>query len=92
MLSGAAIHKRLSAQYGKSILPRRSVYEWIENLKNGRTNVTHDKGDGRSSMAITEDNIERARDMFLIDRRVTIDEVAHVLQINHGSAYELMHN
>ena len=30
--------------------------------------------------------------MVLLDRRVTIDEVAHVLQISHGSAYEMMHN
>ena len=37
-------------------------------------------------MAVTEDNIERACDMVLLD------EVAHVLQISHGSAYKLMHN
>ena len=30
--------------------------------------------------------------MVLLDRRMTIDEVAHVLQISHGSVYELMHN
>ena len=30
--------------------------------------------------------------MVLLDRRVTIDEVAHVLQISHGLAYEVMHN
>ena len=30
--------------------------------------------------------------MVLLDRRVTIDEVAHVLQISHGSAYVMMHN
>ena len=54
--------------------------------KNGRTNVSHDKGAGRPSMAITEDNIERARDMVLLDRRLTIEEVAHVLQISYGSA------
>ena len=34
----------------------------------------------------TEDNIERTRDMVLFDRQLTIDEVAHVLQISHGSA------
>ena len=42
-VSGAAIHQRLSAKYGSSVLPQWSVYEWIEKLKNGRTNVTHDK-------------------------------------------------
>ena len=50
------------------------------------------KGAGRPSTAITEDNIDRARDMVQLDRRVTIDEVAHFLQIIHGSAYEMMHN
>ena len=61
-------------------------------IKNGRTNITHDKGAGRPSTAITEDNIVRARDMVLLDRRVTIYEVAHVLQIGHDSAYEMMHS
>ena len=40
---------------------------------------------------MTEDNIERAHDMVLLDRRVSIDEVARVLQISHGSAYKMMH-
>ena len=53
----------------------------------------HDKGSGWPATAITEDNIdERARDMVLLDRRVTVDEVAHVLLISHGLAYEMMHN
>ena len=52
----------------------------------------HDKGARRPSLAITEENIEHARDMVPLDRRVTIDEVAHVLQISYGSAYKLMHN
>ena len=43
-------------------------------------------------MASTEDNIECARDMVLLDRKVPTDEVAHVLQISHGSGYEMMHN
>ena len=64
---GPAIYQILSARYGHSVLPQRSVYEWIEKLKNGRTNVTLGKGTGRPSTAITEDNIERARDMVLLD-------------------------
>ena len=70
-VSGAAFHQRRSAQYGNSILPQWNVYEWIEKFKNGRTNVTHDKGAGRPSTAITEDSIERARDKVPLDRRVT---------------------
>ena len=64
----------------------------LKNTKNDHTNVTHEKGAGQPSTAIIEDNIERARDMVLLYRRVTIDEVAYVLQISHGSTYELIHN
>ena len=60
--------------------------------KNDRTNITHDKGAGRPSRAITEHKIERVCDMVLLDRRVTTDEVAHVLKISHGSANGMMHN
>ena len=41
-ITGAAIHQRLSAQCENSVLPQRSVYEWIEKLKNGHTNGMHD--------------------------------------------------
>ena len=42
--SGAAIHQRLSVQYGNSVLLQQCVYEWIEKLKKGHTNIMHDKG------------------------------------------------
>lgn len=91
-VSGAEIHRRLSVQYGSSVLPQRSVYEWIEKFRNGRTSVKHDEGAGRPFTATNEETIERSREMILLDRRLTIDEVAHRLQISHGSAYEIIHN
>jgi transposase len=91
-VSGAETHRRLSAQYGNSVLPQRSVYEWIEKFKNGRTSIMHEEGAGRPSMSTTDNNIERVRDMVLLDRRLTIDEVANHLQISHGSAYDIIHN
>ena len=72
-VSEAAIHQRFSAQYGNSVLLQRSVYKWIEKLKTDLTNVMHDKVARQQSMAITEDNIDHARDMVPLDRRVTID-------------------
>ena len=42
------------------------------------------------SMAINDDSIDFAREIVLFDRRVTNDEVAHPLQISHGSAYEVI--
>jgi hypothetical protein len=39
------------------------------------------EGAGRPSMATTDDNIERVRDVGLLDRRLTVDGVANRLQI-----------
>ena len=61
-VSGAEMHRRLSAQYGNRVLPQRSVYEWIEKFKNGRKSVTHE-GAGRPSTATTDNNIESVRDI-----------------------------
>ncbi|PNF39899.1 hypothetical protein B7P43_G00920 [Cryptotermes secundus] len=91
-VSGAAIHQRLSAKYGNNVLPQRSIYEWFEKFKTGRTSVTHEEGARQPSTATNEDNIEHARDMVLLDRRVNIDEVTNCLQISYGSAYDFIHN
>jgi hypothetical protein len=67
-LSRATSHQSLLAQYGNSVLPQWSVYEWIGRCKNGHTNVIHEEGAERTFTAINEDNIEHAYDMILLDR------------------------
>ena len=62
-------------------MPQLSVYEWTENFKNGRTSFTHEEGAGRLSTATTDGNIERVRDMVLLDRRLTTDEVAIIRKL-----------
>ena len=56
---GAEIHRRLSTQHGDSALSRRSVYEWIEKFKSGRTNVTHEEGAGRPSTSTTDEKFSK---------------------------------
>ena len=43
-VNGAEIHARLCTQYEEKALPLRSVYEWIEMFKNGRTSVMDAEG------------------------------------------------
>lgn len=91
-VSGAEIYRRLSAQYGNSSLSRRSVYEWIEKFKSGRTSINHQEGAGRPLTSTTDLKIQQAQEMILTNRRVKIDEVACSLQISHGSAHEIIHD
>jgi hypothetical protein len=41
---GAEMHRRISVQYGNSVVSHRMVYEWIEKFKNGRTSIKHEEG------------------------------------------------
>ena len=52
-VKGAEIHARLCTQYGDKALPRRSVYEWIEIFKNGRTSVMDAETSGRPSIQVS---------------------------------------
>jgi len=92
IVTGAEMHRRMSVQYGDSVVSQQIVYEWIERLRNGHTCVKNEEGDGRPSMSITDANMEQVFDIILQNRWVTIDEVAHQLHISHGSAYEIIHN
>ena len=73
---GAEIHKSLSTQYGENALSKRTVYEWIEKFKSGRTSVKHAEGVGRPSTSTSDEKTEQAQQMILANRRITIDELA----------------
>jgi hypothetical protein len=50
---GVEMHRRMSVQYGNSVMSQQIVCEWIERLKNGCTSVEHGKGTGRQPTSIT---------------------------------------
>jgi hypothetical protein len=89
---GAEMHRRMSVQYGNSVMSQRIVCEWIERFRNVRTSVKYGEGTGRQFTSITDADVEQVYVMILQNRQVTVDEVAHQLQIIHGSAYEIIHN
>jgi hypothetical protein len=41
---GAEMHRKISVQYGNSVVSQRMVYEWIERFKNGGTSIKHEEG------------------------------------------------
>jgi hypothetical protein len=87
---GCKMHRMMSVQYGKRVVSQRIVCGWIERFKNGRTSVKHGEGTGRQSTFITDADMERVYGMILQNRQVTVDEVAHKLQISRGSAYAII--
>ena len=43
---GAAMHIRMSLQYGNNVVSQCGVYKWIEKFKYGCTNVKNEEGAG----------------------------------------------
>ena len=87
----AEIYKRLLAQYGDNALSKRTLYEWIEKFKTGRTSVKHAEGAGRPSTSTSEEKSVQVQQIILANRHITIDEIAQSLQISFGSAQEIFH-
>jgi hypothetical protein len=59
------MHRRMSVQYGNSVMSLRIVCEWIEGFKNGRTSVKHGEGTRRQSTSITDADAEQVYGMIL---------------------------
>jgi hypothetical protein len=85
------MHRKMSVQYGNSVITQQIVYKLIESFENGRTSVKHEEGPRCPSTSVTDANMELGHAMILQNRWVMIDEVAHQRQISHCSAYEIIH-
>jgi hypothetical protein len=81
------MQRRMSVQYGNSVVLQRIVCGLIERFRSGRTSIKHEEAAGRPSTSITDTKTEGVREMFLQNRRVATDTVAHQMQISHGSAF-----
>jgi len=68
------------------------VYEWTEKFKNSVTSVEDSPRLGPAFMAVTEDNIADVENVVRENRRVTVKEVASLLDISVGSAHHIIHD
>ena len=85
------IHRRMRIQYGDRCMSRTRVYEWTEKFKNGITSVEDSPRPGPTFTAVTEDNIAAVENVIQENRRVTVKEVASLLDISVGSAHHIIH-
>ena len=83
------IHRRMSIHYGDRCMSRTQVYEWTEKFKNGVTSV---EDSTRPGPAVMEDNIAAVENVIWENRRVTVKEVASLLDISVGSAHCIIHD
>jgi hypothetical protein len=68
------------------------MYKWIEMFINGHMTVTDAERSSCPTIAPTAQNEERARELILQNRGVTVNEIAKQLNISIGSAYSVVYD
>ncbi|GBP09330.1 Putative uncharacterized protein FLJ37770 [Eumeta japonica] len=80
--------KRLRLAFHNEASPLVTSYNWFNEFKSGRTNLTDDR-EGRSA-ATTEDNISAVRLMIETNRRVTCQQIWTNLGIDMSQVYKIL--
>ena len=75
-----------------SAMSNTKVYEWYKRFQHRREDVEDDERPGRPSTSTTDENVEKVKEMVMIDRRITIREVADDVGISIGSCHGILLN
>ena len=85
--SPTEIQKALQEVGSESLLAYSSIKQWVQEFNNGRTTVSNKHLCGRTLSATTDENVECVAKLLNYDRRYTCKEIAHELDISHGSVH-----
>ena len=75
----------LTVAFGESTMRRTQVQLWYNRFTKGREDVNDDVRPGRPNTSTTDENIEAVKKIILVNRRVTIREVADDVGISFDS-------
>ena len=78
-------------QVYKDYVPHRTtIFRCIKRFKEGQDDLKDDSREGRPSTSTSHENIKAVQELVEKDRRITIDEIATILEISHGSAFLIL--
>ena len=73
-----------------SVLAYNTIRRWVRELNNGRSDVSKKHLCERPVSATDGKNVEKVAKLLNDDRRYTCTEIAHELDISHGSAHSIL--
>lgn len=82
--------KMLTKCYGDSVLSKSQTYEWYKAFKTGREFVVDKPRSGRPSTSLNEENIEKVKELMLVNRTLSLREMARTLDLSHVSVKAIM--
>lgn len=82
--------KMLQKTYQDSCMSKTQVYEWYKAFKNGREEIVDLLRSGRPSTCTTDENINKIKTLLLQNRRMSVRELAHELDISFKSVHNIL--
>jgi len=76
--------------YGNETMCRATCFEWHARFKRGRTSLEDDERSGRPSTSSTPTNVETIRWVVHEDCRITIKEIAAIVNVSYGTAQTIL--
>ena len=74
----------LNIDFSVSAISKTKIYEWYKRFQNGREGVQDNECPGRCSTSITDEDVEKLKEIIINDQRITVREVADKLGISIG--------
>lgn len=91
-VKASVIHCRMKEQFGESCMSQTVCYRWVDAFKNGRKDIHDEPRSGRPVDVSTPHTIAEVEKLILSDRRITIDEVAEIMELSHGTVHSIVHD
>jgi transposase len=91
-LNAKDIHKEMFPVYGGKCFSHKAVHNWVKKFSQGHSKVTDDSQPSRPVEIATEATMQRVKELFQADRRITTDSVATALGHSHGLAYNIIYD
>ena len=90
--SGKENHENSCEACGSNALSFKTVYRWLARFSAKKTDISYKACSGRPHEATETDlyHIEKVKEVFDEDRRLTYDEVAGSVGISHRSDYQII--
>uniref|UniRef100_A0A3B5B8J3 Mos1 transposase HTH domain-containing protein n=1 Tax=Stegastes partitus TaxID=144197 RepID=A0A3B5B8J3_9TELE len=82
--------KILQKAYGKEAMSRSRCFVWHSRFKMGRTSLDDDDRPGRPSTSTTPENVQEIEEIVRQDRRLTIKEIAHMVNMSFGTVQAIL--
>ena len=84
-LTATEIYEELTTAYGQDVVSYSTVAHWVHRFSSGRESLEDDPRHGRPITVVTQQNIDAVKGLVKDDPHISIDYIADILDISHGS-------